>query len=212
MADADVLDLVQVRAAPAYISQCQVASICRLNARIFCTAAAACGWRTVCSLTVTGLLDCKDMRPAHYCVLLGFIHWAGAGGGAPPAGQARLPACLPCRAAGGGGLRARGEMVQRDDAGRWCRIKVPPCRCTAAGLGSMLHCRGCDAVRRGTARCIAEHAGRNMIVSSRLQAPPELTILEAAAISRDLKEKMEALPEARQRGAGAAAGGMRLQS
>lgn len=45
-----------------------------------------------------------------------------------------------------------------------------------------------------------------LFVSSRLQAPPELTILEAAAISRDLKEKMEALPEARQWAAGGVAG------
>ncbi|PRW58020.1 CDF membrane [Chlorella sorokiniana] len=41
----------------------------------------------------------------------------------------------------------------------------------------------------------AFHAGQRVAVDCELEAHPELTILEAATISRDLKEKMEALPE-----------------
>lgn len=55
-------------------------------------------------------------------------------------------------------------------------------------------CVWCRETLRRTYMCF------RACICPRPQAPPELTILEAATISRDLKEKMEALPEARTAG------------
>lgn len=66
-----------------------------------------------------------------------------------------------------------------------------------AAAGAHNACGGCRATDGDALRCSAPKActAFRAHTTPQTQAPAHLTVLEAAAISRDLKEKLEALPE-----------------